>query len=430
MSKQRKILIITIEPPPTSSGLGTLWAKLAKHANSSELRIDFFGPNPHKCSPYGVSDISHNSQLYSPKSLPFLRLLSVKRNSTKGLGKIFWTYLYGPFYLKELIAKRVFKKGTSSYISWFISAITSELPQILSKGKYDAVGVHVSPAEIADSVCAISEDLKIPFLFVVGDPLGYRNDKGEFFPNSYDSQQKLIDQCSSLIITKETYSRYYSKAFRVDPSKVMHFCDCFMQSSTQLQQESETEVVGQNYILHWGNVSPWRPIDKFIEALASVNTERRKSDRMNLAVMGKVNNEESRHALKRAGPELSVEMIDFMPYREARKTAEKFDYFIVAVSSRHMDNIPSKLIDLLSFKRPILLLGHPDSEAAKAIRRLEIGTTASPENKSEIVSAIKELESRKHYFSNSYRKQAIRNSYGCSEVASRFRNDLFEILKW
>lgn len=171
----KKILVISVEPPPTSSGLGTLWAKLSLGMQDTPLEMDFMGPDPGVSSPYGLSGLNIPGKLYPFTDPPLSRKISVRRNQTHGVPRIYWSILRIPFYLNERFLG-------NSYLDWITKKIEGELPKLLSNNNFDALAVHVPPLNIAKTVrdCAVTAG--IPFVYVVGDPQGYRDTDGAFYP--------------------------------------------------------------------------------------------------------------------------------------------------------------------------------------------------------------------------------------------------------
>jgi hypothetical protein len=414
-----KILVVTIEPPQTSSGLGTLWAKLASQIETNKLQIDFLGPNPELCSPYGKSGIQIKGKLHYVSPPPLSWFLSVKRNKNKGIQKFFWSILYFPF----VIQKYIFKSYQNSYLDWFSSQVKSVLPEIIKAENYDAVACHVPPFNILQNVVDITEKLHIPFIYIVGDPIGFRDENGGFIPDHKQLQQEIINKAFVLVTTKETYQRYYSKAFDISIEKLVFFSDCYLEIDNNEQVES---LIQPNSIMHWGSIAPWRPVDKFVKALDRFNECKENKQPLKFIIVGKVHDKQQRKILNGAHTKISYS--DLMPYAEARLTAQNADFYMISVSARHMDNIPSKLVDLMSFKRPILLLAHPQSEASKEILSLGIGLSAHPQDENGIYEAIQKLVLHREKFISAYENTSISTSWRCSSVASSFSDSLISVL--
>lgn len=410
-----------IESPQISSGLGTLWGKLASNTDDKNLRFDFFCPNPDICSPFGKSGIEVPGKLYYANNPPLSWFLSVKRNANRGIIRLFWSVLYLPF---VIVQKYIISSSEDIYLKWFSEQIEEKLPKILESENYDAIACHVPPFEICQSVLNIATSLNIPYVHIVGDPIGFRDDKGGFTPKDKDIQQEILDRASVFVTTKETYQRYYSQVFNIHPQKVAFFHDCYLNSDCN---KLGTPVNGQITIMHWGSVAPWRPIDKFVSALDRYN-KNQNHQTLNFTIVGKVHDKKQKQILQNA--QTKITFMDLMPYEKAREVAQTADFFMVAVSARHMDNIPSKLVDLMTFKKPVLLLAHPDSEASKEIIRLGIGVSAHPDNDNDIFQAINNLVINKSTFVEEYTDDFLLQSWSCPSVAQTFCHNLFQAMKW
>ncbi|MDB9304557.1 glycosyltransferase [Nodularia spumigena CS-591/12] len=300
------------------------------------------------------------------------------------------------------------------------------MPNIIKTEEYDAVACHVPPFSICKSVLEVSEKAgNIPFIFIVGDPIGFRDENGGFTPEHKQLQQEIINKSSAFVTTRETYSRYYSKAFDIPLEKVVFFSDCYVEIDKSKPKNSS---INTNSIMHWGSIAPWRPIDKFVKALDKFNQTNSHEKSLDFTIVGKVHDKQSRKELSNAYSQISY--LDLIPYPQARLVAQTADFYMVSVSARHMDNIPSKLIDLMSFKRPILLLAHPESEAAKEVSRLGIGFVADPDDDSMILNAIINLILHKEYVLSRYEEIEISRCWSCLNVTYKFQRRLCNVLGW
>ena len=72
-----RILVVTMELPPTSSCLGTLFGELA--GSSPDVIFDFYGASPRMTSPVGESGFNVPGTLYDPGLPPLSRLLVDRR---------------------------------------------------------------------------------------------------------------------------------------------------------------------------------------------------------------------------------------------------------------------------------------------------------------------------------------------------------------
>jgi len=405
------ILIVTAEPPPTSSGLGTLWGKLAKY--SKEVTFDFFGPDPANASPFGESGLTYLGMLHDLGAPPRVRRLAVKRNRSIGLKKMFWSALYVPFVWAER------RRGGNALAEWFERKIETQLLGILDGGPYDAVLVHVPPFRLAEPVCRIAAETGTPFIYAVGDPIGSRCDTGKFQPQQPEAQQQLINSATLFVTTHQTYERCYRHAFEIDRDRCVFFSDCFVPEASP----ERSTVTSERTIMHWGRIDPWRPVDAFAEALVSFNRRQTDSSPLRFHVVGKIEETGQRKKVTTAlGDDLFYSGL--RGYQEARELAKTADYFLVSVSSRHKDNIPSKLIDLLSFKKPMLVLASLDSECAREVKRLGIGEVRAPDDSAGIEQALVELTAHPERYGSRYEAEELHQTWSCVSVANHFSSEL------
>lgn len=185
-------------------------------------------------------------------------------------------------------------------------------------------------------------------------------------------------------------------------------------------------------ILHYGNIDPWRSINCFLDALAISNHTlfTNGSKMVEFKVMGKIiSKEERRKANQVLGYQFSQTPI--CSYIESRAIAASANYLMVVVSSRHSDNIPSKLIDGFAYELPILLLAKRESAAAALIDELKIGVIADPNDVKSIASGLMQLFSQEQqYIENFSKARSLLTEWSCEKVATSFQKSFFSIMNW
>jgi glycosyltransferase involved in cell wall biosynthesis len=273
---------------------------------------------------------------------------------------------------------------------------------------------------MAVQVARICQRLEMPFVLAIGDPQGHRMAEGGFVPNQADIQQQMIDQCRVLVIPRSTLDFYYSKCFRIDSEKIVYFSDC--NEAAEVRMDSAGAL---RFLMHWGQIDSWRPVSSFAEALSSINKRRLAAGHAGLLfhVAGPITDKAVRqHVIKVLGD--NIKESGLMPYPEARRLALSADAFLVIVSPRHMDNVPSKLIELISLRRPILLLAHPSSASARLVGDLGIGAVAHPEDAGAIEEALSRLAGLTREFSDAFDRADQFNFLRCNHVAAQLRSAL------
>lgn len=421
--KVRRLLIVTTEPPPTSSGLGTFWGKLCVGAVGGEFAVDFLGPDPELCSPFGASGLPVCYGCVGLGSPPISRRASVGRNRTTGLRRMCWSGLRAPFALAERMLQRNF------YLEWIVERTERLLPRILNEGRYDSVAVLPPPLELAVVVRDAARTAGLPFIHIVGDPIGHRRVDGSFLPAQVDIQRDLMATASAVFIAEPTHRRYYSNWFDLPESRVVFLSDLFLPRGS-VEERTSPFSVADDAILHFGQVSRWRSIDGLVDAICELNSSEDAVGRSrSLVVIGPIEDAASR---ARAAGKLGYrfENPPLLSYLDARAAALSARQHVVIVSPEHRDNVPSKLIDSLAFGRPILVLCHPDSAAGEIVRNLGVGVVSDVRSTSDILRGLRELGNRFDEIEESYQRNARIREWNCFVVGARFKNRLFEVMNW
>jgi hypothetical protein len=423
MTAARRLLVVTTDPPPTSSGLGIFWAKLCMGAVGDGLAIDFLGPEPALCSPHGPSGLPERSILHGLGAPPLARKTSVERNRTQGLARAAWSAARAPFALTERFL------SARPYEDWAHAQVQRRLSALLAAERYDAVAVLPPPLRIADTVLDVARSAGVPYVHVVGDPIGERGD-GSFRAQGLELQAKLMDQAAAVWISRPTYERYYRAAFAPDEGKVVFLGDLFVPLG-EVEERAAEVAVAENVLLHWGQVNSWRSVDALADALRGYDeaVERSGGEPLTLMVMGRITDTAMR---KRTMAKLGERFAErpLLPYLDARAVARTARRMVVIVSPDHRDNVPSKLIDSLALKKPILLLAHPDSAAGDVMRRLGVGIVADVRSAEAILAGLFALEARRDDFTASYDGNTALDDWRCQTVGRRFRHDLRRVMGW
>jgi glycosyltransferase involved in cell wall biosynthesis len=420
-----KVLLALTEPPSNSSGLGTLWAKLSIGI-SNHIELDFIAPELDSCFATKDNSIGFIGNLTEITDPPIERIASVKINSpdVRGLSKAYWVGVR----VFTKILEQLRRNRSKSYPQWVNDTIYHEVVRLSSRKKYDYLAVHIPSLELAERIFSASTTLNIPLIAIIGDPQGWRNGN-EFVPNDRDLQQKILTKCVALIIPEATYQSYYRQHFQVDPQKVVFFSDSYIREQSDAQQtntdfNSFKNESGEVILLHWGAIAEYRDPAPLIDGICHFNAQ--KSKKLSLIVAGKIF---SRSQRSYATQQLGGRLVNDIPssYHNAKMIIPTADIYVVIVSNRHMDNIPSKLIEGLSFRRPMLILASDQSAAAQFVLRNGIGVVVSSESATDVSDAIEVLLKNYNEFVSAFDTHEI-NSYDINVVGEKLGAGLVNAL--
>ena len=148
------------------------------------------------------------------------------------------------------------------------------------------------------------------------------------------------------------------------------------------------------YISYVGTISNDYPIDGFISALTMLDKEIR--DKLKLRFVGKLATDHFNKLVK-AGLEENIEQLGYVQHNLAIDYMFSSNILLLVIPDikNNKGILTGKLFEYLASKRPILLLGPTDGDAAKIIHETNSGIMCSYND----VNKIK--ESILHYYSNS-----------------------------
>jgi glycosyltransferase involved in cell wall biosynthesis len=412
-----KVLLAADEPPTNSSGLGTLWAKLSIGI-SKHLELDVIAPHLETCFATQDNKIGVSGELIAIKYPPLSRRSSININdpAITGVRRLFW--------LAVRVFVKVFEKfrliETNKYQNWLYTAIYGELLNPKNVSHYDFYAVHIPSLELAETVYTASKHIGKPLILVIGDPQGHRNG-AEFVPAKRTLQQQMIRDCSALLISEATYNNYYQKCFEIDSAKVVFFSDCYLAAPDSIKTINRRS---RTRLLHWGAIAEYRNPSSLIDAIKAINCNAK--GKIVLTIAGPIfSKPQKRYAIRELSNNLKIDIPTSYTY--AKNMIAEADVYIVIVSKRHLDNIPSKLVEGLSFKRPMLVLANTNSATAKFVRRNGIGIVVTSDSTDEIINAIKQITENYNDYVAAFNSEEISN-YEVNAVGNKVGADLKQVL--
>jgi len=185
-------------------------------------------------------------------------------------------------------------------------------------------------------------------------------------------------------------------------------------------------------MLHYGNIDPWRSIDYFLDALATFNKAASVDGikRIKFAVMGKIINNEQYRKARRVLNSAFLQ-IPICSYAESSLIAANSDFLMVAVSPRHLDNIPSKLIDGLAYRVPIMLLAKRESAASELVSELGVGVIVDPDDLNSVTAGLLVIIDKEEVLREKFNEaETLLAEWSCKKVAESFQVSLFSVMKW
>lgn len=365
--------------------------------------MEFMGPPPDTA--YGLVTKSSKAgpKVHSFERVPLSRRASVLRNRRSGPAWLWWSLVRGLCIVRDRLLG-----VQDSYLCWMCDEVARLLPEVVSDGKFDAVLVHIPPLGLGLTVGEVCKVEGIPLIIAIGDPQGARLPDGGFVPASPEKQFALIDQAVGVMSLEATLRFCYLPVKPIDSHKLILSSPCI---SIMPRQRPAPSTLRN--IMHWGQVAPWRPIGALVDAMVSEDPSA--GEPLDLLLVGKIVDKSMRQYV-RVRMQGRLAESPLLPFEQALALAEGADAFVVVVSPRHLDNLPSRLLDLLQFSRPILLLAPAGSVSARLVEDLGIGPVADPTDPHQIIAALGDLRRRYHEYVAAYTRTDRFRKISCEEV--------------
>ena len=380
----KRILILTCQPPPAQGVQSIRYAKLSAPLKELGWEVHFLGPDPNEISVrllprslFMEPFIGHYIQ-----GLNLRHLASVRRRQTKGMKNLLWVIV------QVLAVVGLKLKILDDHESKAEYHIFSKMDQDVDRLKFDLIAGIQPNFFYLSAASDLAKKYDVPFVAIFDDPYGHRSIDG-FTPAKKKNQAEILNHASQVVFASHLTMIRYQQLFHLSDSKVSYISDSFIatQGNDNFVEEALLERnVNEVLITHLGDLSEWRPIEPLIAAIRNINAVGK--TRVSFDNFGYMYS--NAKAEIKNDPDLNccVNISSSLSYVESHKMALYTDCLLVVVGPRHVDNVPSKLYEYLSAKKPILLLSPPQNPARELIESLAIGVWADVSSRESILEAL------------------------------------------
>jgi glycosyltransferase involved in cell wall biosynthesis len=171
-------------------------------------------------------------------------------------------------------------------------------------------------------------------------------------------------------------------------------------------------------ISYVGTISHSYNISGFLKALQTIPENIK--DKILLRFIGRVP-AEIRAILHSALPEHQLEIMGYIPHHEAisHMGASSALLLVIPDAENNRGIVTGKLFEYIAVRKPVLLLGPADGDAAQIIRRTERGIICEPSDAADISKALVELfdDSRKEI--SQYEGNSLAGSFSRKTLAEK-----------
>jgi glycosyltransferase involved in cell wall biosynthesis len=148
-------------------------------------------------------------------------------------------------------------------------------------------------------------------------------------------------------------------------------------------------------LCYLGTVGALHPIEPFLDAMKRACADNRLlANDLHLTIIGANDKTALMNLARRYNVDDKIEVISYLPHREALRSASKAAVLLLSVPAGHDDMITGKVYDYLALPAPILASAPSDSAAAKFVDANSAGISVSPAQTDELAQAIHRLYDR------------------------------------
>ena len=418
---QKRILLLTIQPPGSSGVQGLIFTKLCPYLQQQEWEFHFAGPSPR------LSSVLHRESNFPTENLHVTANISnsirysIQRNRQPKGSPL--RIVYG---LLQLTSKWIEKLTHHNSTAYLHQGIGEAAEKAEADWDFDLIAGKSPDFRILEIAAELAQRHGKPLLAIYDDPHGQRDSK-HFYPDDQIRQIKVLKQATNAVfMSPKTLERYVESGL-IEREKCLTITDSYSLDSDLYAKHPPTadpsgrpEAPNQLTIAHLGNIPEWRPMDSLLEAMIKIQ-EISNPIRIQLTIYGYLY-KRARQMIG-ANPILSSQLIihPAVSYAASHVIAERADILMVIIGERHVDNQPSKFFDYLGHKKPILAVGPPGNPIQSIIESLGIGIFCDVRRPQSIQQGILKLSAHYNQFTQSYLDHDTEiTEYSAPTVAKRW----------
>ena len=425
----RRILLVMIQPPGCSGVQALIYNKLLPFLADGDWEFHFAGP-----APWLVSRLTENLDYpserlhYAINISPSLRF-SVQKNRYARYSPAY--VFFGFLQLLSRIIEKLLRHDGEAYL---LRGLEKTVRRAESQWTFDLIAGKSPEFKVLNLISRITRDMNKPFLALVDDPHGARDESG-FYPSQPELQREILDQsCGALFMSPLTRDRYV-EAGLVSHAKSHYTTDSYPElpdlyeanrSPLALKPAAGILPASSLKMIYLGMLPEWRPIEPFLDALHTLSQRQEASQpAYHLSIFGFVYPKAQQRITTDPRLAALIQIHPMVSYSESHWLAEDADIQLVVIGPRHIDNYPSKFFEYLAHQKPVLVLGPMENPLRDIVNNLGIGLYLDSRDTQGILDALAQLQTNYSGFKQAYKEhaQAI-ETYSAHYVAKHFCNIL------
>jgi hypothetical protein len=401
----KRVLLVMIQPPGCSGVQGLIYNKLLPFYQYHGWEVHFAGPAPWLCSVLTERLDYPPERLHYTTNVSRSRQCSIRKNRhPKGsLPHLF----HGVMQLIARSLERLLGHDSGAYT---LQGLANTVRQAERRWSFDLIAGKSPDFEVLALTHQLCQELGKPFLALLDDPHGARDEQG-FYPTTPERQRAILSEARGTLFMSPLTRERYVQAGLVDASKAHFISDSYpidgdlyaSGRSALAPSQGASSSPRPLQLVYLGMLPEWRPIEPLLDALrAFAHQDGPRNPTIQLAIHGFVY-ARARERI-RCDPRLAA-MIQLRPlvdYTTSHWLAEDADVQLVVIGPRHLDNYPSKFFDYLAHRKPLLILGPPQNPLRQIVDTLQIGLYVDGRRSEAIVAALDTLRADYGTFHRAY----------------------------
>lgn len=430
----KRILVVMMQPPGCSGVQALIFNKWLPFLESHGWEFHFAGPSPHLFSVL-TEDLDYPAErLHYSTDVSWSKRFSVLKNRH---GKRSFSYLC--FGVLQLLASRLETLLAHNSEAYLLRGIERSVRRAEAQCSFDLIAGKQPDFKVLELVSGLARELSKPFLALIDDPYGARDESG-FYPTKPELQSAILARaCGAVFMSPLTRDRYVNAGL-IAAEKAHQITDSFSElpelyrsGCSQLAPSLSADKTLQCLqFVYLGMLPEWRPIEPLLEAMQQLlATGDGGPPPFRLSIYGFVY-AAARHRIQ-TDPCLAavIHCHPMVSYTESHWLAEDADVQLVVIGPRHLDNYPSKFFDYLAHKKIVLVLGPPQNPLRTIVEHLGVGLYVDGKDPQAIAQALQTIQFDRRRYEDAYSANADAiSAYAARNVAERFCQLLETAMAW
>lgn len=337
----------------------------------------------------------------------------------------------------QLLARTLERLSKHDGEAYLLRGLAQTVREAEERWSFDLIAGKSPDFQVLELAHQLSQALGKPFLALIDDPHGARDEQG-FHPKTPELQQAILRQARGAFFMSPLTRERYVDAALLERAKAHCITDSYPVAdalygagrSALARRRPRGGSARRLQMVYLGMLPEWRPIEPFLDAFrAFAPPEAVAEPVFQLAVYGYVYGGARRRITTDPRLAAMIQLHPMVSYAASHGLAADADVQLVVIGPRHLDNVPSKFYEYLGHRKPMLILGPPQNPLKELMAELPIGLYVDGRSAEAIFAALQSLQADYGAYQQAYRTHAAAlEAFSAPRVAERFCGLLDQVL--